>query len=121
MTAQRERIEAAERGSWGESPNADLPRPKAVVRLRVYGGAGVRDPDAVCEDFAPVASGEAAGDGHCSTDGHHLCRKCEDVELCEECRQIEAQCECRDCYRCGELERNCICPVGEVDVVEAYS
>ena len=90
----RARIEAAERGSWGESPNADLPQPKQVVRLRVFGRAGDRDPDAICDDFTPVPSGEAVGDGRCSTDGHYLCRECEHVELCEGCRQIEARCEC---------------------------
>jgi len=123
VTALRERLAAAERGSWGESPNADLPAPKIVVRLRVFGRAGDRDPDAICDDFAP--SGEASGDGHCSTDGHYLCRECEHVKLCQGCRQIEAQCECSECSecdRCRELERDCECPVGEVDLVgEAYS
>ena len=71
MTAL-DRIKAAEAShSWGESPFADLPQRKVVVRLRVFGRAGDRDPDAVCDDFAPVPSGEAAGDGHCSTDGHY--------------------------------------------------
>jgi hypothetical protein len=112
----RDRIVKAERGSWGESPNADLPRPKIVVRLRVFGRAGDRDPDAPCDEFTP---GEPSGS--CKTDGHYLCHECEHCELCEGCRQIEARCECVDCLRCGELERECVCPVGEVDIVEMYS
>lgn len=88
MSGLLARIQAAERGSWGESPTADIPRPKTPVRLRLFGQAGVRDPDAPCEDFAPGEPG-----GQCKTDGHYMCHECELAEICE-CGQIEARCEC---------------------------
>jgi hypothetical protein len=89
-----ERIKSAEAGSWGESPNADLPQPKMVVRLRVFGRAGDRDPDAVCDDFTP-----GVPNGRCSTDGHYMCLECEHAELCEGCKKIEARCECHELQR----------------------
>lgn len=89
MTPLQQRIQAAESGSWGESPNADLPPPKVPKRLRLFGLAGVRDPDHPCDDFSP-------GDprGRCMTDGHYMCRECEHADLCEGCGHIEARCEC---------------------------
>lgn len=90
MLTTRQRIEAAERGSWGESPTADLPRSKVTVRLRLFGQAGVRDPETPCDCFVP---GEPSG--QCKTDGHYMCLECEHAEVCE-CGQIEARCECPD-------------------------
>lgn len=93
MTDLRQRIEAAASGSLGESPNADVPRPKRFVRLTFIGQAGVRDPDHPCEGFTP---GEPRGD--CQTDGHYMCHECEHCQRCEACEQIEDRCECPDPY-----------------------
>jgi hypothetical protein len=90
VTTLRRRIEAAAAGSWGESPNADLPPPKVPKRLRLFGQAGVRDPDHPCDDFSP---GEPRG--QCMTDGHYMCLECEHAELCDGCGHIEARCKCR--------------------------
>jgi len=55
----------------------------ALVNGRtIVGMAGVRDPDARCEDFEP---GEPTVNGDCITDGHYMCDECTRRATCPEC------------------------------------
>lgn len=42
----------------------------------VFGTAGVRDPEAICEVFDGLGYN---GRGHCKSDGHYLCVECSEL------------------------------------------
>lgn len=106
-----DRIREAEAGSWGESPNVDLPAPKMSAQVRrhlaLFGAPGIRDPDAPCpsREFT-----RGSPSGECRTDSHYMCRECVHAWFCNGCGQIEDQCECSTCERCGHASDDCRCP-----------
>jgi hypothetical protein len=69
-----------------------------------FGMKGVRDPDAVCDEFEPGESGR----GHCDTDGHYMCKECEHMSrhavLYRQCTQ-KSSCKCELCLKAEEQDR----------------
>jgi hypothetical protein len=44
-----------------------------IIERKGLGDPGVRDPDAICEEFFP---GKPSETGSCEGDGHYLCEEC---------------------------------------------